>query len=344
MKKLVYGMMALAALASCNSDDDMTVSVPRSNMALNFSLNAAETKAIVESTTFPVGQTIGIYGFDARTSTIGTVGWGNAAGYTQDLANGVYTTQALNGSGVQYLKPADGKIAYFQKGDDAAVVLYGYYPYTAEASSVYGDAAPTIPVEGKAAYDTTDDYMYTGRIEQPVTYSTIPLVFKHAMGGLKLKLKCADETVGDVTVLKATVVTKKGQKGTMNVADGTITYDEDLSTAVTTFASPDLNVPVAATSAGEDLGVKFLFLPGLDVIEKVIITLNRGSFPANDPRTYEITAAAEGAHAVNLVAGKFTILNLVFSPKDMNFTAEIAEWTDNAEENPEFSETDKYTE
>lgn len=344
MKKLVYGMMALAALASCNSDDDMTVNVPRSNMALNFSLNAAETKAIVESTTFPVGQTIGIYGFDAKTSTINTVGWGNASGYTEYLANGVYTTQELNGSGVQNLKPEDGKIAYFQKGDDAAVVLYGYYPYTAEASSVYGDVAPTIPVEAKADYNTTDDYMYTGRIQQPVTYATIPLMFKHAMGGLKLKLRCADETVGDVTVLKATVVTRRGQKGTMNVADGTITYDEDLSGAVTTFASNDLNVPVAATSAGEDLGVKFLLFPGSDVIEKVVITLNRGSFPTNDPRTYEITAATDGDHTVNLVAGKFTILTLVFSPKDMNFTAEIAEWTDNAEENPEFSETDKFTE
>lgn len=336
--------MALALLASCSSDeDDLVVRVKRSDVSLNFALNTPGTRAIIEDTRFPEGELIGIYGFDARTETLANVGWGNSQSYTEYLENGKYTTQALR-EGIQDLKPEDGKIAYFQKGDDAAVVLYGYYPYDATASTECGSEAPTIPVEAKADYNTTDDYMYTGRVEQQVTFQTIPLTFKHAMGGLKLKLRCADETVGDVTVLNVTVVTKKGQKGTMSVSDGTITYDEDLTGAATVFASPDLSVVVPATSAeGVDLGVKYLLFPDEDAIEKVIVKLNRDIFPANDPRMYEITAATD-TNQVRLEAGKFTSLTLVFSPKDMNFTAEIEEWQDGENEAPEFSETDKYTE
>lgn len=324
MKKLGLNILCLALLAGCSSNEDVTAPIDNTKdrgVEVNF-CSGVSTKAIIDGVSFPEGSEIGIYGLKATTATMAEVNWA-----TQDyilatnLNNGKYTAMAVSGSAAQELKAEAGKIAKFDNSDDAALVFYGYYPYTADVTVATG-AAPTIPVVVSTTLADTPDYLYTGGAPTAVTAAPINLTFKHAMSRLDFTIKKKNVDTPDFTIKSLTVKTKKGQQGSMSLSDGAITFDQDLASAATEFTNADLNIAVTSNVETAIEGARFLLIPDTDAIESVTFTLTRADFAANGDYTYTI-ATADIQKAVDLKKGYYTTLHLTYDPKDVNFTSTI---------------------
>lgn len=337
MNKWIIGVCSLCLLVSCSKDDESSQSSnPSTNggaEVINFSSNVRasvvveiegpETRAPLVN--FENNAQIGVFG-------IPTIGGGTQGGrnlydckreedFRQNLFNALYTY--VRG----YDKLQTENIATFPDGNDPALQLYGYYPYSSQAQyrEIKGVAQWAVPwelnVEDMAQ---TKDYMYVEpklAAYNKVGLEPVVLLFQHAMGRLDFRFYSTNKQLASAGYRIENVIVQcyTGKNGWMAVTDGELSF----STPETLLCKHPLeNVGITYLTPGES-AAKFM-LPPDALIQK--ITCNVVDAGANRS-TYVIYDYIRSGYDISLKPGKTTDMRVNFLPKDASYANNIDAWT-----------------
>lgn len=272
MKKIIFSMFALAALASCSSEDVLDNS---GNEKAEIKLNAGviATKAPIDSDAsgMPSEDVANVQFF----RTDGTPDWTVAT----KLTGTIKTDGAINLDGETQYYPTDGTNAN----------ILGFYP--AATSTTAGVASMTITGE--------EDVIYAGPQAGNKTTPIGALAFTHKLTQFKFVVKRDASLAADVANVSVTI---KDAKTTfdLTLADGTL---NNWSTAISTI-KPINSATASLTGFEQPTGV--MLEPGMSSIvvtvegqgfnsQDVTITgTDNGTFEAGKAYTLTLTFKATG--------------------------------------------------
>lgn len=335
MNKWIIGACLIFLFASCSKDDDANQSSnnpTNGGAGISFSPNVSAS-TIVEIdgpstraplTNFENNAQIGIFG-------IPTIGGGTQGGHNlydckrkEDFQQNLFNTPYVYVDGYDVLQTEYP--ATFPSGNDPALQLYGYYPYSPDAKymDVNGTAQWAIPwklnVEDMAQ---TVDYMYAEphlAVYNKVGLDPVVLLFQHAMGRLDLRFYSTNKQIATAgyKIKNVTVKCYTGKSGWMAVTDGEFTF---VSEHFTCKHPVSANTSITYLTPGMS-AASFMFPPDA-VIESITCDLlDSGA----NPHTYIIYNGGSG-YEVPIRAGKMTDMRVNFLPKDASYSQNIDTWT-----------------
>lgn len=343
MNKWMIGGMALSLLlAACSKDED---AVPHSNeiiqgnhdgAVVSFSssifasvvveVSGAGTRAPI--TSFPSNAQLGIFGIPAvqggANHDCDLFNKKNEKDFQQNLFNACYTYVP------GYATLQTENLAMFPNTSNAGLMLYGYYPFTAEAEwrEVKDDRVAEWAVPWKIIPENmseTTDYLYTG--QTPAWYSEvglnpIMLNFQHAFGRLDFSFYSTSKQVCDAGYLIQSVKVDclTGESGWMSVTDGALSFaPKDLECLY-----PTDNAGIAYNAPGEAVA-KFMFVPDQTHIRKITCQVLDGG---SNLREYTVYDHRYSGYDIPIKKGKTTVMRINFLPKDASFSgpANVDSW------------------
>lgn len=333
MNKWIIGVCLISLFASCSKDSDETQ--PSNNptnggTGISFSPNVSAS-TIVEidgpSTRAPLinfnhNDKVGLFG-------IPTIGGGtqgghnlfeckNEADFQKNLFNAPYT----------YVQDYDvlqtDYPATFPNGNDPALQLYGYYPYSADVEYTNVNNVPQWAVPWKLNIDDmsqTIDYMYVEpqlAVYNKVGLEPVALLFQHAMGRLDLRFYSTNKQIAlaGYIVKNVTVKCKTGQRGWMAITDGELSFNADFLTCKYPVSG---NIGIAYPTPGIS-AASFMFPPNAIIQEITCDLVDTGAKTHN----YVIYS---GGYDIPITKGKMTDMRVNFLPKDASYSSNVDTWT-----------------
>ncbi|WP_448779328.1 fimbrillin family protein [Bacteroides congonensis] len=338
MNKWIIGVCSLFLLVSCSKDDDSSQSSnnPTNGGAeiINFSSNV-RASVIVEIegpvtraplTNFENNAQIGLFG-------IPTIGGGTQGGrnlydckrkedFQQNLFNALYVY--VEG----YDKLQTENVATYPGGNDPALQLYGYYPYSSDAKymEINGTAQWAVPwqlnVEDMAQ---TKDYMYVEpklAAYNKVGLEPVVLLFQHAMGRLDFRFYSTNKQIATAgySIENVTVQCYTDKSGWMAVTDGELSVSPQPEKLLCKY--PLDNVGITYLTPGES-AAKFMFPPQALIQKITCDVIDAGA----NRSTYVIYDDTKSGYDISLKAGKTTDMRVNFLPKNASYASDIDAWT-----------------
>ena len=200
-----------AAFTACNNELE-DIRIPGDKLSITASLNEAESRAIIEGTSFAENSSVGL--------TLDGYSFNNIK-YT---ATGTGVSQTWSGSDM-LLSEKTG-------------TLYAYYPYSSTANDI-----TAVPL----ATASQTDYMYATPVSSiSENNSVAALKFNHAMAVIRLTIKKGTYAAGSGNITSVSVKSDGlGTTGTLNAKTGAVTAT-NTNTAVTQTVSKTLGATVDA--------------------------------------------------------------------------------------------------
>lgn len=305
MKNLVLGMLAMAAMVSCSSENDVIDEVAggiqdKVEIKLSAGVLKAETKAPVDAW----GED-GKYVQFAKGTTTGN--------YTED-----WFAKITGTSGNVQFKDASGNLAsdksYYYESDGTDTYLRGFYP---QGTNTSGNVTFTIP----EAADI--DIMVSDEQSGNKTKAFDKFTFSHLLTQIKFSLKAGDG-FPDNYVLKS--ITLKGTKKTATLALGTglLTFtgsDED-KIDIKVIENGTSSISTTAT----DMDRTVMVQPGVAMTLDIVAGVSENN---TKDRTYTgipFTTKGQGGTEEDAKAGTAYTVTLTFSDKAVEATAGITPW------------------
>lgn len=200
MKKLTIAVLAIAAMASCNKEDN--ISPENGDVKVAFTASEINTRISSDGTKWSVGDSIGITMF-------------NLDGLTETLAN--------NGDNIKYVSDNDSEQAEvgFSVGsgnsalvfpNSGEVKFYAYYPYQPTMT------ADSYLYSADVSEQATADFMTAAPVSTERTTDAQILVFSHQLAKLTISIT-KNENVSSLSGLTVEA-TGLNTKGTYSILDG----------------------------------------------------------------------------------------------------------------------------
>ena len=305
MKNLLFGMLAMAAMVSCSSEnepiDDVTGGKQdKVEIKIAAGVLKAETKAPVD-------------------------GWGEDGKYVQFVkgtASGNYTddwfAKITGTAGTVQFKDASGELAndksYYYESDGSDTYLRGFYP---QGTNTSGSVTFTIP----EAADI--DIMVSDEQSGNKTNAFGKFTFGHLLTQIKFSLKAGDGFPSNY-VLKS--ITLKGTKKTATLAlkTGQLTFTgaDDDKIDIKVIENGTSSISTAAT----DMDRTVMVQPGVAMTLDIVAGVSGDN---TQDRTYTgipfTTKGGEGTEEEAKAGTAYTV-TLTFSDKAVEATAGITPW------------------
>lgn len=266
MKKILYALAALAALASCSKNEveyEQTSEISLAPVAKNI------TKSMITGTAFPTSESFNIW-----------------AWYKQVPANTSVANWGVNDS--EHLYISEGKFVNKDettwKGETSyywpkvgSLLFAGYYPSTIKNDVDYTFNSTTNQMvfnkiqQGVVDADTPEeDIMYFNMTSKSHSSGPVPVVFKHALSWITVNLSRPTDNAGDAVypkiVVNSVTFTNVNPQGTGTVTgtDGTISWVTN-GTVQNPVVTPAEGVVLSATAQKQ---TEPLFIPQPFVVDK----------------------------------------------------------------------------
>lgn len=335
MNKWIIGVCLISLLASCSKDDDETKSSnnpTNGGTGISFSPNV-NASAIVEIdgpltraplVNFENNAQIGIFG-------IPTIAGGTQGGHNlydckreEDFQRNLFNTPYTYVEGYDVLQTKYP--ATFPNGNDPALQLYGYYPYSADAKYMYVNETAQWAVPWKLNLDDmsqTVDYMYVEpylAAYNKTGLEPVVLLFQHAMGRLDLRFYSTNKQIATAgyKMKNITITFYGGKSGWMAVTDGELSFNPDRFTCKHPVTG---NVGITYLTPGIS-AASFMFPPNT-IIESITCDLLDAGANLHTAVLYDSTSGYE----IPIKAGKMTDMRVNFLPKDASYASNIYAWT-----------------
>ena len=274
MKKILFSMLAVAAIASCAKTEPTYVEVD-SEIKLN-PVTTVATKAnqltAITGTQYPVAEAFDVYAY-----------WINEAGvksadYLTDETSGVEFVNkgAYWGGTTTYYWPKNGSLRFAAYSPSSLDMLHDY---AADTYRLDNHVYPAADVTVDAANYTAKTYdILVAKTSEPYTAETgaskVSVKFEHALAWVTFKLQSTEVADGAFTVEKV-VVNDAAKKGTLvaNMAKETKTWsDLDNKSAIDVFGGSYTVTPTATVK--ENVANGLLVLPQTPTTVTVYYTQN----------------------------------------------------------------------
>lgn len=328
MNKWIVSVFLLCLLAACGKDDENTPQSGNNNVnggaGISFSSNVSASIIVdidgpssrAPLTVFEANSQMGIYGIPAieggRNEDCDLFNRKREEDFQKDLYNECYT-YVPGYATLQTEHPA-----IFPNTNNAALMLYGYYPYSEDAEwrELGGTAQWAVPWKLNVAdMSGTMDYMFTGPMMaaySKVGTNSVVLNFQHAMGRLDFRFFSTSKEVCDAgyQIKSVTVHCNTGEQGWMSITNGEMSFSPKDLACVYPVAG---DVGITYGKPGEAVA-KFMFPPLQTLVQKITCKMLDGG--AN-PREYVIYDYKYSGYDISLKAGKTTVMRINFLPKDV---------------------------
>ena len=266
LKPLFLLGTALLLATACTNDDTDTVDITR---PIDLHLSpakavTAETKVAIDGETFDGDDVIGLY-----------LAWTDGATAQVPIAQTITQTKWTNNA-------FDGESLYWQNTADVHTI-YAYYPHT---ENVTGYQVPvTLPAAQTATAEATSNILYgtfSGKAQ-----NNVQIKMGHCMSLVHITLNPGDGYKKDgtdmPTIDKVTLINQYHTSGTLDLATGKVTADDegitpDITTYLLTDETPDVPDYRAILMPGETLG-------------NIVITTDDGTTYTYTPTETTATAA-----------------------------------------------------
>lgn len=297
MKKIFMSMLALAALASCSSEEVLNEPVDN-NKPVEIKLTAGvlgvETKAPIEAGDSFLPAIVGWEGSDAPTS--GDPNWTTEP--TANITAG--SAQAIILKQKQYYNP-DGITKTY---------IRAYYP----KGTLTAGVNTFTNTDGSVDLMLTENMLDAGAKPAGTTNpSTYDLKFKHQLTQLNFTMKGDASLAANTTVTSVTVKNVQLPTG-INIFDGTLTSTAAGDVSVKNI--PDTAIPTDGTDT--PLGDAIMINPLNTSSLTMDIVTNNGTF-TNVPVTLTTSDNGQGGTSYGIV--------LTFKQKEISVTATVVDWT-----------------
>lgn len=296
MKKIFMSMLALAALASCSSEEVLNEPVDngeRVPINLRAGVVQVETKGAIES--------IPSSGLDnvvfVKSDNTSAMDWTNATKYTASIASGGAVTFTAG-------------TLYYPINKDEKSFLVGYYP---ESIGTHANGTVTI---GDAQFTGQEDIMFatelSGSKGTPITGTA---QFQHQLSQLKFTLTKGDG-FDDTNKVKAITVKGTCKPTALDLKTGKLTYAATPA-PLTITDNNGIAVSTDGTECTQTVLIQAVEASGSDLTITLDIELTDGT-KIEDVAVSGITKpTASQSHNVTLT----------FKQKEIAANAEISKWT-----------------
>lgn len=313
MKKLVFSMLAMAAMVSCTSESD-----PINDITDGDKAEIKMTAGVLNIVTKSAGA---INGNEAEITDVAFWKKDGAENATIDWTDSPETFQATiaaTSGEVTFLN--DSKPYYPAKENEYAHII-GYHPITGGTPGASTDA-------DKITYTITgsEDILYAAEKKASKTTKDTPLKpeFKHLLTQLKIKI------VGDAAALAAwgditSIAVKNADKAlTLNLKDGTIDVSPTQNQGdLELIKASGISSYPAIPSTAQEVAYAMV-LPKTTQYTLVIKTSN---FTTGRDVAISIPASLPNRPENATLAGESYTITLTFSASEVKTSATVDEWT-----------------
>ena len=271
LKPLLLAASAILLATACN-DDTFDLSRPIELHLAPAAPVTAVTRANVDALNFDADDKVGIY-FAWKAGATGETPIGSS------LEENAQWTTAATGTNTAL---------YWQNTTDVHTV-YAYYPYTADVTDDY-KVAVTIPFEQTAEDEEKCNILYGTFSDK--AQNNVQIQMRHCMSLVNITLKPGDgykEDGSDMpTITKVTLFPHLHTSGTLDLATGTVTLNEEGTTPdITTYLLTDDTTPDVPD-------YRAILMPG-ETIRSIKITTYDGTDDGTpyvyEPETAPVTEA-----------------------------------------------------
>lgn len=296
MKKIFMSMLALAALASCSSEEVLNEPVDngeRVPINLRAGVVQVETKGAIES--IPSSGLNNVV--FVKSDNTSAMDWTNATKYTASIASGGAVTFTAG-------------TLYYPINKDEKSFLVGYYP---ESIGTHANETVTI---GDAQFTGQEDIMFAAELSgskgTPITGTA---QFQHQLSQLKFTLTKGDG-FDDTNKVKAITVKGTCKPTALDLKTGKLTYAATPA-PLTITDNNGIAVSTDGTECTQTVLIQAVEASGSDLTITLDIELTDGT-KIEDVAVSGITKpTASQSHNVTLT----------FKQKEIAANAEISKWT-----------------
>ena len=344
MYRNFINILITTVLIGCSGQDipiQETCYVSFSNGVFYDITNTLSRAEVFESNFIPKDKIVGIYGFESTWNTLKAPedvtidnNW-EIDDIRINCNNAAYVSQGVS----KILRSTNNSELTYPAGEKAALVFYGYYPYS--DNLVFDevneqDKGPKIAIEIDPTMKTTKEYLYTGSVPSVPsdTRTTINLPFKHALSLLHFKIFTKDSkyTGNNCPQLThITVTTKESQTGWMYIKDGSIGQNQGAATKTTFTYELPTPFKISVNNEDSDTKAKFLLLPANNAIDKIILTIKNTDGSTEDHIAYKQNDLNPGRN-VELIKGARHIVNIEYNVR-IQITNSVETWTPSDDNN-----------
>lgn len=287
-KALLYISLLLALMGCSNEHVPAEEELDLENLCISFGTEVfyktkeSSRAGVIETVYLPQGHTVGVYALKTRWEeddygqpAVIQASW-SYENIQENFNNEPYVS---TGSSQKLTNNNPGK---FPPDKNSALSFYAYSPYTPNIvydPELSNPKAPKLEIVINENMATTEDYLYTGRIDKIPTgqHTIVNLPFKHALTRLTFRVftndvKYTDQNCPKLKGIK--VITNNHQGGYLNIYDGNI----EKSTGSNNTFEYVLQTPysIIESKTGDDtyVGADFLLIPGNNVIHSIILTID----------------------------------------------------------------------
>lgn len=300
MKKMIYSALAIAAMVSCTSQEELIEEGDLVEIKLQAGISAIETKAALDANSALDAFTLLRY--DATTEP---------TDFTTE--HKVIQDASLNGNTITLATPEYYNI-------DAAQNTYfvGFYPKVSNVTTTTKEV--TIDIDGKTDILACDVFNAGNK----TTQTSSGITFKHMLTQFVIKIAgdaASKEYFGQVTSIKIKAQANSG-KLTLGVTSSLVPEGSaDIPVYKADAEAPAMDIP---TTAG-DFGYA-LIAPNTN--ESADYTLSVKTEKLSTPASVTVTVTKAGVDTHAAPAGKKVVITLTFSQKEIAGTGAIANWED----------------
>lgn len=302
MKKLMISIFAIAAMASCTSENEIIDNGGKNDEKVEIKLNAGInviTKAAIESgeNGLPTNEIPNVQ-FQRTDAASGTsIDWTTAA-LTE-------FTGSIGTNGNVTIDPTNKQ--YYDSNDNEAHIV-GYSP-----AGTLADGVVSMTIDG------TNDVIYATPINKGnrTTPTTTPFIFNHKLTQFKFIVKTDNASITSAVTNIGIAIQGANTTFKMSLKDGTLS---DWNTPINTISVSGLEAPAGGGESTESNGI--LLQPELTELNLVVTADN---FPSAG-----ITVDIAGTDSGKFEASKTYTITLTFQRKNISGSATVTGWTNGA--------------
>lgn len=294
MNKILIFLTTTLLLAACSSDNDPAATNDGRRVTLQVTGYIADTPLGITravDTSWETGDKIGLYALPYDNTTTPIEG-GSNVGYVLTGSSG-----ETNGTNYKVFTSISTSITMPSTGN---IDVYGYYPYTVEATT---PTAVAVDVSAQTEQKSID-LMTTGKVSTTTHDGSTPismanpscqLLFHHRLTKLVFNLKAGEDfTTSDIAGATALTIGSQKTAATYNIYTDVLTCSGDANQTITAVALATANSGYGKTFEAIVLPNSTTDNPAVDRIVSIVV----------DGKSYTFTIAPDGG-----VDGKIKVHN-----------------------------------
>ena len=338
MNKTLLYLSLLLALFGCSNENISTEGeIDLENLCVSFDsevfykTTVSSRAGVIETVYLPQGHTVGIYALktqweedDYGQPAVIQATWAN-----ENIQENFNNEPYVSAGSSKILK--NGNPGKFPPYKNSAMNFYAYSPYSPTIiydPELSNPKAPRLEVVINENMATTEDYLYTGRVDKIPTgeVTTVNLPFKHALTRLNFKVFTNDVKYTDQScpkLKKIQVNTNNHQGGYLNIYDGSIETSEGNNNTFEYILQNPYTIIESKKGDDTNIGADFLLIPGNNVIYSIILTIDDENGEEHAYTAYSYYPSETDPK--NLSKNTIHTVSIEYNER-ANFTCSIQDW------------------